>query len=121
MFGRCCGTCKALLPRFRISSAELDAATYTASDVVHAAVEQTFGIIGEALNQLAKLDPALTRRVPNLHDSVAFRNLLIHGYATVDHRRVWQTASQSLPELRTVVDAPAAAQGWRKIKIAESN
>jgi uncharacterized protein with HEPN domain len=83
----------------------LDADTYAATDVVRSAVERKFEIIGEALNQLAKLDPAMAPRIPNLRDSIAFRNLLIHGYATVDHRRVWQTASQSLPELRAVVDA----------------
>lgn len=36
--------------------AGLDAATYAASDGVHAAVEWTFGIMGEALNQRAKRD-----------------------------------------------------------------
>jgi uncharacterized protein with HEPN domain len=91
--------------------AGLDAATHAATEVVHAAVERKFEIIGEALNQLAKLDPALARRIPNLRDSVALRNLLIHGYATVDHGRVWQTASQSLPALRMVVDALLAELG----------
>jgi uncharacterized protein with HEPN domain len=88
--------------------AGLGAATYAASDLVHAAVERTFGIIGEALNQLATLDPALARRIPDSRDIIAFRNPLIHGYATVDHDRVWRIASRSLPELRSAVDALVA-------------
>lgn len=36
---------------------------------------------------------------------VAFRNVLIHGYAVVEHERVWQVVSESLPALSAVVAA----------------
>jgi uncharacterized protein with HEPN domain len=81
----------------------LDAPAYASSDVIHSAVERKFEIIGEALSQLAKLDPALARRIPNMREIISFRNLLIHGYATVEHDRVWRTAQQSLPGLCTAV------------------
>ena len=81
--------------------AGLDADAYAASDVIHSAVERKFEIIGEALSQLAKLDPVLARRIPNMREIISFRNLLIHGYATVEHDRVWRTAQQSLPGLST--------------------
>ncbi|WP_204848268.1 HepT-like ribonuclease domain-containing protein [Rhodopila globiformis] len=55
--------------------------------------------------------PSLARRIPDRRDIIAFRNLLIHGYAMVDHDRVWQIVSQSLPELRTAVDALLAELG----------
>jgi hypothetical protein len=35
---------------------------------VRAAVERQFEMIGEALNQLSKVDPGLARRVPDLRD-----------------------------------------------------
>jgi uncharacterized protein with HEPN domain len=35
---------------------------------------------------------------------VAFRNLLIHGYAVVDDRVVWRTAVEDLPRLRAEVE-----------------
>lgn len=57
----------------------LDAAVYPATPLVNAAVERKFEVIGEALGQLAKLDPALAARVPNLPQIVAFRNQPIHG------------------------------------------
>ena len=38
--------------------------------------------------------------MPGLSQAVAFRNLLIHGYATVDDATVWRTLHESLPPLR---------------------
>lgn len=52
---------------------------YVADRMLHSAVERKFEIIGEALNQLSKIDPALASRVPDLAAVVSFRNLLIHG------------------------------------------
>ena len=62
-------------------------------------------MIGEALNQLAKRDPALAHRVPDFRDIISFRNLLIHGYAIVDHDEVWDAVQTSLPRLREAVAA----------------
>ena len=63
--------------------AGMDADAYAASDLVQSGVERKFEIIGEELNQLAKLDAPLAARIPELPQIVAFRNQLIHGYATV--------------------------------------
>ena len=63
--------------------AGLDAAGYAQNALVRAAVERQFEIIGEALNRLSKISPDLARRVPELREIVGFRNVLIHGYATV--------------------------------------
>jgi uncharacterized protein with HEPN domain len=62
----------------------MDAAAYADNAMVQAAVERKFEIIGEALNQLAKLDASIAARIPDLAQIVAFRNQLIHGYATVN-------------------------------------
>ena len=35
---------------------------------------------------------------------MAFRNILVHGYATVDVDTVWRVVHESLPELRETVD-----------------
>jgi uncharacterized protein with HEPN domain len=40
-----------------------------------------------------------------MREIISFRNLLIHGYATVEHNRVWRIAELSLPELSTAVAA----------------
>ena len=67
--------------------------------MAQAAVERKFEIIGEALNQLAKLDGAMAARIPDLPQVVAFRNQLIHGYASVKVSTVWNIAQSSLPQL----------------------
>ena len=85
--------------------AGLDAQAYAETEVVHSAVERKFEIIGEAMSQLAKLDPVLARRIPDMRDIIAFRNILIHGYAVVEHAQVWRIAQTSLPGLRTAVAA----------------
>jgi uncharacterized protein with HEPN domain len=83
--------------------AGLDVPTYKQTKIVQAAVERKFEIIGEALAQLAKTDPQLALRIPDLREAVGFRNLLIHGYSSVDHERVLATAQAELPILRASV------------------
>lgn len=85
--------------------ADADFDSYIENDLVRSAVERQFEIIGEALSQLSKLDPDLARRIPDSRQIIAFRNVLIHGYAKIEHDRVWQTAETSLPGLRAAVAA----------------
>ena len=59
---------------------------------------------GEALNQLSKADPALAASIPDLPRIIAFRNVLIHGYAVVEHPRVWRIIQESLPPRRAPGD-----------------
>jgi uncharacterized protein with HEPN domain len=76
-------------------------AAYAQDELVRAAVERKFEIIGEALGQLNKIAPDLANRIPDVRDVIAFRNVLIHGYAAVDHARVWRAIQESLPDLRS--------------------
>jgi len=85
--------------------AGIDLNTYSETEVTHSAVERKFQIIGEALNQLSKADPALAASIPDLSRIVAFRNVLIHAYAVVQHPRVWRIIQESLPPLRAKVAA----------------
>jgi uncharacterized protein with HEPN domain len=62
--------------------------------------ERQFEIVGESLRQLEKTAPNLAREIPELPHAVAFRNILIHGYTTVDDRMVWRTIQEDLPGLR---------------------
>ncbi|OLT23028.1 hypothetical protein BJF78_32490 [Pseudonocardia sp. CNS-139] len=78
---------------------------YGTDDMLRSAVERQFEIIGESLNQLSRVDAALAGRVPDLARLVAFRNILIHGYAIVDDALVWDAATVKLPGLRKVLAA----------------
>lgn len=84
-------------------TADLDAKAFVSDEMVQAAVERKFEVIGEALNQLTKLDAALAARIPDVPQIVAFRNQLIHGYATVNPATVWHIARNALPGLLSAV------------------
>ena len=77
---------------------------YTANAMLRSAVERQFEIIGEALNQMLRRDPALTPRISDHQRIIAFRNRLIHGYADIDHEVVWGILTRSLPNLRREID-----------------
>jgi len=74
-------------------------AHYESDAMLRAAVERQFEIIGEALAQLARLDEALASRISEHRRVIAFRNILIHGYADVDDRLVWDIVETKLPSL----------------------
>ncbi len=79
-------------------------ADYEADPLLRSAVERQFEILGEALSQLARHAPDLAAGVPDLPRIVAFRNLLIHGYAAVDDRLVWKVAAERAAPLLAVLD-----------------
>lgn len=60
-------------------------------------------IVGEALDTLRQADPELAAEVPDLARIVAFRNVLIHGYTTIDDRLVWDTSRRRAPQLIDVL------------------
>jgi Uncharacterized conserved protein len=72
---------------------------------VRSAVERQFEIIGEALAQLARIDPDTAIHITDAKRIVSFRNLLVHGYAQVDQRIVWDVLEHKLPKLRQEVEA----------------
>jgi uncharacterized protein with HEPN domain len=75
------------------------------SDVMfRSAVERQFEIIGEAMTRLAKRDPDVAARITDFRGVIAFRNILIHGYATINHRLVWGVVETELAVLQREVD-----------------
>lgn len=61
---------------------------YQADLVLRSAVERQLEISGEALAKLRRIDPQTASAIGDLPRVVGFRNVLIHGYATVDDRLV---------------------------------
>ena len=73
---------------------------YLGDVLLRSAVERQFQIIGEALGQLTRHDPETANNIPELPRIVAFRNILVHGYADVDDELVWGVLETSLSDLR---------------------
>lgn len=83
---------------------------YLADEMLRSAVERQFGIIGEALAQLEKTSPDVASRIPERRTIVAFRNILVHGYAAVDDRIVWGVVESYLHSLEGAVESLLATQ-----------
>jgi uncharacterized protein with HEPN domain len=72
-------------------------ADYSADIMLRSAVERQLEIVGEALAQLARTDSATGSQIGEYQRIIAFRNILIHGYAEIDHRIVWNLLELKLP------------------------
>jgi len=73
---------------------------YLADTFLRSAVERQLQIVGEALAQLSRRDPDTTKSIPEVPRVVAFRNILVHGYADIDNELVWGILKTSLPTLK---------------------
>ncbi len=80
-------------------------ADYQADETLNEAVKYNLVIVGEALNKFAKVEPDLTPRIPELRSVVGFRNVVVHGYATLREELVWRIIAQDLPRLVDTVRA----------------
>lgn len=73
--------------------------SYLVNEDLQAIFERKFEIIGEALGALRKIAPDVFAGIRHAQQAVDFRNVLIHGYASVDQFVVWDTYLRWLPEL----------------------
>lgn len=72
---------------------------YTGDALLKAGVERKFEIIGEALKHLERIEPSVASTITNYKRIIAFRNILVHGYAVVDDDVVWDIVQKDLPIL----------------------
>lgn len=79
-------------------------ADYSADALLRSGVERQFAIAGEALNQALRVDPGLAEGVAGARRIIAFRNRLVHGYASVSNEVVWGVLETHLPALRRDVE-----------------
>jgi uncharacterized protein with HEPN domain len=67
--------------------------------MLRSAVERQLEIIGEALSRAVAVDPRLRDRITETPRIIAFRNRLIHGYASVSDEVVWGIVQGKRPVL----------------------
>ena len=82
-----------------------------ASDLTLApAIERKITIIGEALAQAVKAEPALKDTIPDARQIIGMRNILIHNYSAVNPDDLWTAATSSVPALLKHLGAVMAAR-----------
>lgn len=62
-------------------------------------MERVLEICGEAMNNLARAAPGIADKIPHAREIVGFRNILAHGYAELDHNKVYDIAVRHAPAL----------------------
>lgn len=87
---------------------------YLDDDLVQSAVERQLEVAGDALAQLRRDFPNVFARVPDGPIVIAFRNILAHGYATLDPSRVYEAASDRVGVLRAALEALLAEYPERR-------
>ena len=92
----------ALISQF-IDGAAFD--EYNLNLMMRSAVERQLIAIGEAVNVLYKVDPALASRVTDYRRIINLRNRLAHGFFNVNPEIIWRIANDDLPVLRQEVAA----------------
>lgn len=80
---------------------DVDVIGFLASELIQDAVIRNIEVIGEAANQIQRVDPAFAKAHSQIPWQVmyAMRNRLSHGYDKVDYEMVWKTVCNDLPDL----------------------
>ncbi|WP_425543781.1 HepT-like ribonuclease domain-containing protein [Subtercola frigoramans] len=84
--------------------AGLDSDAYAQDELRRSAIDRQLGIIGEALRSLRSADPETAQLTPKVYRIIGLRNVLAHGYTTIDDSIVWGAASQRVPDLIAMVE-----------------
>ncbi|MCC9077812.1 DUF86 domain-containing protein [Litorilinea aerophila] len=69
---------------------------YQQDEMMRAAVERKFEIIGEALRRLQISDEDVLEDIREYRKIIGFRNLLAHGYDAISDEVVWEICQDDL-------------------------
>ena len=73
---------------------------FIGDDYFRSAVERQFATIGEAMTRLVKADLPLAEKITDYRKIKSFRNVIVHGYDTLDDATTWSIIETKLPVLR---------------------
>jgi uncharacterized protein with HEPN domain len=74
---------------------------YESNPMLQDAVERNIEIIGEAMNQLLRIEPQI--EISNSRRIVDARNKIIHGYDEIENAQIWGIIMNHLPTLKQEV------------------
>jgi uncharacterized protein with HEPN domain len=89
---------------------DMDELAFLSSKLVQDAVIRNIEIIGEASNNIQRVDPVFAAQHAEIPWQVmyAMRNRVTHGYDKVDFEMVWKTICNDLPDLYQLVQAASS-------------
>lgn len=93
------------IERIERHTADVDEMGFLASELIQDAVIRNLEVIGEAANNIQRVDAAFAMAHGEVPWQVmyAMRNRLSHGYDRVDFEIVWKTIHRDLPDLYKLV------------------
>jgi len=91
--------CEALIEFTRNRSLD----NYQDDLLLRSGVERQIEIIGEALNQASKIDPTLAEEINGFRQIINLRNVIVHGYASIENETIWGILQNDLPALHEQV------------------
>jgi uncharacterized protein with HEPN domain len=83
-----------------VHNKDIDA--YSNDEMLRDAVERNLLIIGEAMNNIVKLDPGI--KITSKIEIIGMRNRIVHGYDMVSNVAVWDAIENHIPILKREVD-----------------
>ena len=75
---------------------------YSENKLLRRGIERELEIIGEAVNRILSIDPDV--EISDARRIVDLRNLIIHGYDTVDDVIIWGIISRDIPKLKKQIE-----------------
>jgi uncharacterized protein with HEPN domain len=87
--------CRAILDLAERSSLE----EFRVARWLRSSIEREFIIIGEALRNAIAIDRSFTDRITDSRVIIDFRNVVVHGYSSVNPDFVWGFIKADLPRL----------------------
>jgi uncharacterized protein with HEPN domain len=95
----------AAIERIERHTSDVDELGFLKSELIQDAVIRNIEIIGEASNNIQRVDPVFAARHAEIPWQVmyAMRNRVSHGYDKVDFEMVWKTICNDMPELYKLV------------------
>ena len=77
---------------------------YKSDRMLQVAIERELEIVGEALHRMEDIDKsALGKVLPEYRKIIGLRNVLAHGYDTIDHEIIWDLVKNKVPELDKII------------------
>lgn len=75
---------------------------YKSTVVIQYAIQKSLENIGEACRYINEKDKSSKSNFPNFDFKglIAFKNVLNHGYFSIDYQEVWDTLKDDLPEIK---------------------